>query len=443
MLGKGSFGKAYLVKNTEADLLCVVKQMETSMMDPKERNEAVKEAMLLKKMDHPNIVRFHEVFMTRKGRLCIVMDYADGGDVHMTIKQQDGALLTEVRIVEWFVQTCFALKHVHDRKVLHRDLKTQNIFLMSSGQIKLGDFGIARVLDATKDYAKTMVGTPYYLSPEIIADKPYNFKSDVWSCGIVLYETTTLKHPFDADSLVILAGKILKESFPDPDAMYTPDLVGLIRSMLKKDARERPSIDDILRIGFLQSSMHEMNAKHELGIDLTPFAPAAPAEAVADDEPAAAAASEPPPAQDEGDDYEDEFEDDSGSEADEEKESDLHQEVARLKLGGGDPVRDPSQAPQGEMSPDASGSLSKIGAKAESLRTYLSGQMPEADFERAYSIVRASEGVDAAELKRQVAEIIGEEKAPDLFTLFQLLCFLEDVATQGPAQSPISRSSTA
>ena len=92
-----------------------------------------------------------------------------------------GKLLPEDTILEWFVQICFALKHVHERKVLHRDLKTQNIFLMASGQIKLGDFGIARVLDATKDYAKTMVGTPYYLSPEIIEDRPYNFKSDVWS----------------------------------------------------------------------------------------------------------------------------------------------------------------------------------------------------------------------------------------------------------------------
>jgi len=232
VLGKGSFGKAYLVKNTEADELCVVKQMETSMMNPKERSEAVKEATLLKRMDHKNIVKFQDVFMTRKGRLCIVMEYADGGDVHMEIKRREGCLLPEQSILEWFVQTCFALKHVHDRKVLHRDLKTQNIFLMSTGQIKLGDFGIARVLDATKDYARTMVGTPYYLSPEIIEDSPYNSKSDVWSVGVVLYEMTTLRHPFDADSLVILASKILKDQYPPPDASYSSDLASLIQSML-------------------------------------------------------------------------------------------------------------------------------------------------------------------------------------------------------------------
>merc|ERR1740138_2001133 len=206
------------------------------MMDPKEKTEAVKEAMLLKRMDHKNIVRFQEGFMTRKGRLCIVMDYADGGDVHQRIKGQEGRLIPEVQVLEWFVQTCFALKHVHERKVLHRDLKTQNIFLMATGQIKLGDFGIARVLDATKDYAKTMVGTPYYLSPEIIQDKPYAFKSDIWSCGIVLYEMATLQHPFNADCLAVLAGKILKDDVPPIDKTYSPQLYSLIQRMCLKEA---------------------------------------------------------------------------------------------------------------------------------------------------------------------------------------------------------------
>ena len=71
--------------------------------------------------------------------------------------------------------------------MLHRDIKGQNIFLKQNGMIKLGDFGIARVLSNTIDKARTMVGTPYYLSPEIIENKPYNFKSDVWSVGVLLY----------------------------------------------------------------------------------------------------------------------------------------------------------------------------------------------------------------------------------------------------------------
>lgn len=80
------------------------------------------------------------------------------------------------------------MKHVHDRKILHRDLKSQNIFLTKSNFVKLGDFGIARVLSHTKDIAKTVVGTPYYLSPEIIENRPYSFSSDIWSLGVLLYE---------------------------------------------------------------------------------------------------------------------------------------------------------------------------------------------------------------------------------------------------------------
>jgi len=476
-LGKGSFGKAYLVKNTEADELCVVKQMETSMMDPKERNEAVKEAMLLKRMDHKNIVRFQEVFMTRKGRLCIVMDYADGGDVHMEIKRREGKLIPEARILEWFVQTCFALKHVHDRRVLHRDLKTQNIFLMATGQIKLGDFGIARVLDATKDYAKTMVGTPYYLSPEIIEDRPYNFKSDIWSLGVVLYEMTTLKHPFDADSLVTLASKILKDQYPPPDEMYTKDLVSLVRCMLSKDAGMRPSIRGILENSFLHAAMQESNRNYDLGVDLSPFLQRKEPPAAAQMPlPTAAGASQaenaglahshgsgdtvlmgsvraPQAASPTGDaepeghdsDYEEEFEDYSGSEDGEaEPPSQLQQSVANLKLGKGahkqklEPVAEEDStvttpsAPSQTL-PDGSG---RIGAKADSLRSYLRSQMPEAQFLRAYSLVRASGETSTEELQKQVGEVIGVEKAPELFTLFQLLCFLEDVSANAQSASP-------
>lgn len=478
VLGKGSFGKAYLVKNTEANELCVVKQMETSAMDPKERNEAVKEAMLLKRMDHPNIVRFQEVFMTRKGRLCIVMDYADGGDVHMEIKRREGTLLPEATIVEWFVQTCFALKHVHTQKVLHRDLKTQNIFLMATGQIKLGDFGIARVLDATKDYAKTMVGTPYYLSPEIIEDKPYNFKSDVWSAGVVLYEMTTLKHPFDADSLVILASKILKDQYPTPDAMYTPDLKELIRRMLCKDASQRPLIKEILSVPFLQAPSIEANSKYALGIDLSEYAPPPPetrdfgppeAEPGADGRPSlaerrrmevaaasgpgyqgpspddgdtvlmatmpapagAAAAAESPAKEEEAEgEYDEEFEDYSGSE-DGKEENELRSSVDKLKIAGAEAFASPSDGlPPAAGAADAAGSRpGAIKAKADSLRSYLLGQMPRDSFDQVYSLVRASGEVSPEALQQGVTAVLGVTKATELISLFQLLCLLEDVSS--------------
>ena len=104
---------------------------------------------------------------------------------------------------------CLAIKHCHDRKILHRDLKTANIFLTKKEFVKLGDFGIARVLSNTRSNAKTVVGTPYYLSPEIIESSPYSFKSDIWSLGVILYEMCALVPPFNAQSLHQLAQRII------------------------------------------------------------------------------------------------------------------------------------------------------------------------------------------------------------------------------------------
>ena len=102
--------------------------------------------------------------------------------------------------MNWFVQICFAIKYIHDKNILHRDLKLSNIFLSSNGDINLGDFGIAKVLDNSDEFAKTIVGTPYYLSPEICLRRPYNQKSDIWSLGCILYELMNMKHAFEASS---------------------------------------------------------------------------------------------------------------------------------------------------------------------------------------------------------------------------------------------------
>eukprot|EP00742_Colponemidia_sp_Colp-10_P007604 GILJ01008196.1.p1 GENE.GILJ01008196.1~~GILJ01008196.1.p1 ORF type:complete len:643 (-),score=109.38 GILJ01008196.1:299-2227(-) len=252
LLGKGSYGKAYLVQCKTDDSLCVVKQMDIGLMSEKDRKDTLKEARVLASMDHPNIITFREVFQSRsREKLFIVMDYADGGDLYQRIKERAGRFFPEPQILDWFVQICLAMKHVHDRKVLHRDLKTQNIFLTSSNMIKLGDFGISRVLEQTKDFARTLVGTPYYLSPEIIEEKPYSFKSDTWSLGIVLYEMATLKHPFDATSLHFLALKIVRGVYPPIPAHYSPQLRNLIDLMLSKDPDRRPSVNEILAMDFI------------------------------------------------------------------------------------------------------------------------------------------------------------------------------------------------
>ncbi len=146
---------------------------------------------------------------------------------------------------------CLALKHVHDRKIIHRDIKSQNVFLMKDNTIKMGDFGIARVLSCTREKAKTVVGTPYYLSPEIIENRPYSFKSDVWSLGILLYEMCTLAPPFNANSIPNLALKIVRGQYAPIHARYSADLKNLIFVMLQQVPEKRPSIHDILKMPFI------------------------------------------------------------------------------------------------------------------------------------------------------------------------------------------------
>jgi NIMA (never in mitosis gene a)-related kinase len=148
---------------------------------------------------------------------------------------------------------CLAIKHVHDRKVIHRDLKCQNVFLTKSNLIKLGDFGIARVLSSTRDNAKTMVGTPYYLSPEIINGRPYSFKSDIWSLGVVLYELCALKPPFDASSLTFLAMKIVKGQFSPIPNGYSKEIKNLITVLLQVDSAKRPTTNTILQMPIIQA----------------------------------------------------------------------------------------------------------------------------------------------------------------------------------------------
>ena len=146
-------------------------------------------------------VRYRDSFLDA-GLLCIVMDFCEGGDLHHMLGAQQGRLLPEGQVLDYFVQLCLAMKHVHDRKVLHRDIKSQNIFLTQNKRVlKLGDFGIARVLNSTVELAKTACGTPYYMSPEICDNRPYNDKSDVWSMGCLLFELSSLRCPFDARDL--------------------------------------------------------------------------------------------------------------------------------------------------------------------------------------------------------------------------------------------------
>lgn len=255
LLGEGSFGKAFLCSRDSDDDLCVIKQIKVEDMTKQEKEDVINESTILSKLDHPNIIKFFEFFesKTPQQTFNIVTEYADGGDLSEKIKEQNKTPFKESDILDYFTQICLALKHIHEKKIIHRDLKSGNVFLMKSGLVKLGDFGIAKTFKNTMDKAKTMVGTPYYLSPEIIQGKLYDNKSDIWSLGVLLYEMMTFKMPFEANTLPMLSMKIMRGNYTPPSSMYTKDLREIVSKCLMVDPSRRPSIREILKMPIIQN----------------------------------------------------------------------------------------------------------------------------------------------------------------------------------------------
>ena len=266
-LGEGSFGKAFLCKRESDDSLCVIKQILIEGMDKKEKDDVLNESIILAKLDHQNIIKFFEVFESNKPKhmVNIVTEYADGGDLSEKIKEKKNKNnnFTESEILDYFTQICLAIKHIHEKKIIHRDLKSGNIFLMKNGLVKLGDFGIAKRFQKTMDKAKTFIGTPYYLSPEIINGKPYDSKSDIWSLGVLLYEMMTFKMPFNANSLPMLSVKIMRGQYIPPPTIYTKDLRELVTKCLTVEPKNRPSIQEILRMPIIQNRIRSFLTENQ------------------------------------------------------------------------------------------------------------------------------------------------------------------------------------
>eukprot|EP00747_Dinoflagellata_sp_TGD_P166978 gnl/TRDRNA2_/TRDRNA2_190611_c0_seq1.p1 gnl/TRDRNA2_/TRDRNA2_190611_c0~~gnl/TRDRNA2_/TRDRNA2_190611_c0_seq1.p1 ORF type:complete len:399 (-),score=43.36 gnl/TRDRNA2_/TRDRNA2_190611_c0_seq1:27-1169(-) len=266
-IGQGSYGKAMLVQDEppagappdSEGKLYVMKTIDMSSMDKKQRRDAINEVRVLSSLKHPYIVSYRESF-TEGSTLAIVMDYAEGGDLYQRISRIRKAhqTLSERQILRWFTEAALALKYMHDKHVLHRDLKSQNLFLTSSDRLRVGDFGISKVLESTAAFARTAIGTPYYLSPEICQDRPYSFGSDVWALGCVLYEMAALRVPFDAQNIQALVQKITRGPTPLLPAQYSAELRQLCGDLLHRDQAQRPSASEIIQRRHVQDEIRRM-----------------------------------------------------------------------------------------------------------------------------------------------------------------------------------------
>ena len=257
LLGEGSYGRVYLVISNITKKYYAMKTIDITQLNEQQKKEALQEAKILKKLDHPNIIRLKEVFIAKKPRetLNIITEYADGEDLSKKIKNQMklNKKFSEDQILDWFTQICLAVYHIQKNKILHRDIKPQNVFMTKSSMVKLGDFGISKNLNTTWEKAVTFIGTPYYISPEIVQNEPYSFKSDIWSLGVLLYELIALKFPFDASSLPKLMIKIMKGQYMKlKDKNFSPELTNLVDKILNVDPTKRPGIKEILNMPIIK-----------------------------------------------------------------------------------------------------------------------------------------------------------------------------------------------
>ena len=259
-LGKGSFGSVCIVKRKADSKIYAMKRVHIGNMQKKEKENALNEVRILASLMHQNIIGYKEAFFDNNSRsLNIVMEFADDGDIESKIQYNIKKRLKFRENTIWsiLIQMIEGLRFLHNNNIIHRDLKSANIFLMKNGTVKIGDLNVSKVTG--NGMAKTQTGTPYYASPEIWQDKGYDNKTDIWSIGCIIYEMAALRPPFKGTSLINLYQNIKKGVYPPiSNKIYSNELSKIIAKLLVVDPKKRPSCDEILNMPIIQQKIKEI-----------------------------------------------------------------------------------------------------------------------------------------------------------------------------------------
>ncbi|CAG9462680.1 unnamed protein product [Pedinophyceae sp. YPF-701] len=279
-LGTGSFATAYRATQISTGKTVVVKRLEKlpPRDDPSYASLArmvYSEIAIMHRVgSHRNLVSLKGWFYDDEGVICMVLSHCGGGSLASILKappgnsalgsgqgDDDGAtpptdVFPEAQLMMWFVQLLSGLHHLHERQVMHRDIKPANIFLSKSLSIvRLGDLGVAKELDKPNGLAATILGTPYYMSPEIMANKPYTLASDIWSLGCVLYEMAARRTAFDAAGLPQLVMRVMRNAWEPLPSYFSAKFRQLVQMMLRADPEQRPTTAQLLGHPFVRQHL--------------------------------------------------------------------------------------------------------------------------------------------------------------------------------------------
>ena len=267
-IGEGSYSTVLKVKRIKDGNIYALKRVKFRKLSDKEKENALNEIRILASVKDKHVISYKEAFFDEKdSSLGIVMEYADKGDLFQAISERKKTkdYFTEQEIWKAFIQLLKGLKALHDFKILHRDIKSANVFLFDGGICKLGDLNVSKV--ARKGLSYTQTGTPYYASPEVWEEKPYDSKSDIWSLGCVIYEMITFRPPFQAQSMEELYRKVMRGIYPKIPSRYSEDLSDAIKLMIQVEPGARPTCEELLKMPMIYKRIEFFNETKSFDLD--------------------------------------------------------------------------------------------------------------------------------------------------------------------------------
>ena len=267
-LGKGVFGIVLLARRREDNKIYAIKRVQISNLNQKEKQNALNEVRILASISHQNIIGYKESFYDDNTQtLNLVLEFADDGDLATKIQnyKKSNQIFKENEIWSLFIQMIKGLKVLHEHQIMHRDLKSANIFLTKSGTCKLGDLNVSKVVK--KGLLYTQTGTPYFASPEVWMDKPYDYKSDIWSVGCILYEMCSLSLPFKGKNFNEVYKNVINGHYEPIPQFYSDELSKVVSGLLQVNPNNRPTCEQILQHGVIKKKIELIFGKVTLSIN--------------------------------------------------------------------------------------------------------------------------------------------------------------------------------